>query len=232
MQSNTKAPAPGASSCAACPAGTSTPGLGATSCTLCGPGTYSPSTSVGCLLAPAGAFVNITGATTYQKCAYGTFTSDTGNDKCDSCSGGSYSNTVGAKTCKSCPAGTFSAAGATTCAAAPAGSYAPSGAAAFIKCPKGTYNDQTRQSQCLDCPPGYACPVTGISQHPSAYGGKYTCSKGQFSTGGAAACKACPVNYYNNATAQSKCTACPRGTSTRGATGAPTCSTQRGRKFM
>ena len=231
-QANMIASGPGKATCSACPAGTSTPGLGATVCTPCGPGTYSPSTSVGCLLAPSGTFVNTTGAVSYQKCAYGSFASDTGNDKCDICAAGSYSNSVGAKTCKTCPAGYYSSSGATTCAAAPAGSYSAAGASAFIKCPKGTYNDQTHQSQCLDCPPGFACPVTGISQHPSGYGGKYTCSKGQYSTGAAVACKACPVNYFNSLTAQSKCTPCARGTSTRGATGAPTCSAQRGRKFM
>ena len=250
----TSTPGTGATACTPCGPGTYSPSTDV-GCLLAPPGTFVNTTGEGgtsavqrpacccwccchpmCPVARAHCFASHpplpSGAVTYKKCAFGSYASDAGNDKCDACPGGSYSNTQGAKVCKVCPSGTYAVSAATTCTAAPAGAYTAAGATTPVKCPKGTFNDQTRQGACFDCPPGYYCPVTGISSNPNAYGTKYTCGAGQYSTGGATACRSCAVNFFNATPAQSKCQACRLGTSTRGKTGSSTCTTARARKFM
>lgn len=65
LQVNTYQPNTGQASCIACAAGTSTQGDGNTECQACALGYYSPVPEVGCLAAPPGTFVNITGATSF-----------------------------------------------------------------------------------------------------------------------------------------------------------------------
>lgn len=64
-QVNTYQPNTGQASCIPCAAGTSTSSDGNTACQACALGYYSPNPEVGCLAAPAGTFVNTTGATTF-----------------------------------------------------------------------------------------------------------------------------------------------------------------------
>ena len=53
-----------------------------------------------CVAAPAGSYVNTTGATTYKPCQVGFFSNEQGSDVCDRCPPGQYANTVGSKACK------------------------------------------------------------------------------------------------------------------------------------
>ena len=218
--------APGQASCSLCGPGTSTIAEGSTKCTPCGPGTYAPTAATGCLLAPAGYFVNSTGATSYKPCATGSFAGERGTDTCDPCAAGSYANQLGSKTCKACPAGFASTPGSATCKACPAGTASPSGSPICISCAVGTYNEETKQAQCKPCVAGYFCPVSGINKIPLEYGTRYTCSGGSFSAAGAKSCSLCPVNYFQAQAGQSSCSPCKSGT-TRGKTGASVCTPAR-----
>lgn len=51
-------------------------------------------------MAPAGSYVNTTGAITYTPCDVGHFSDEKGSDWCDKCPPGQYANTRGSKACK------------------------------------------------------------------------------------------------------------------------------------
>ena len=225
-QANQYTKSPGQAACSLCGPGTSTIAEGSTKCTPCGPGTYAPTAATGCLLAPAGYFVNSTGATSYKPCATGSFAGERGTDTCDPCAAGSYANQLGSKTCKACPAGLTSTPGASTCKACPAGTASPSGSPICVSCAVGTFNDQPKQSECKPCIAGYFCPVSGINKLPKDYGTRYTCSAGSFSAAGAKSCSLCPVNFFQADSGKSTCSPCKSGT-TRGKTGASVCTPAR-----
>jgi hypothetical protein len=52
------------------------------------------------MAAPAGSFVNVTGATSFQTCPVGFFSDTRGTDECDRCPPGQYANTAASRACK------------------------------------------------------------------------------------------------------------------------------------
>ena len=82
--------APGAATCALCPAGSSSE-PGASSCTACPAGSYAPTPGGPCYGTPPGTWQNSTGAASVRLCADGTL---------------SPANATSASQCASCPPGT------------------------------------------------------------------------------------------------------------------------------
>ena len=158
----------------------------------------------------------------------GTFNPDVAQDSCGVCAPGQYANTPGSKSCKTCPAGTFSGAQASTCRACNSGFFAPSGSGACSPCKPGTFASATRSGTCQACPRGFQCPTNAMSK-PSM------CPRGYFSNkDGNKLCTPCPVNTYSSIVpsqtspvAVNTCTACAKGTSTRGLTGQSVCQAVR-----
>lgn len=62
LQVNTYQPNTGKANCIQCPPGFSTQDTGNAACTACPLGSYSPTAAANCTGAPAGTFVNVTGA--------------------------------------------------------------------------------------------------------------------------------------------------------------------------
>ena len=116
-----------------------------------------------CKLAPAGKFVNVTGASATRSCAPGKSsqmassnctdcgigeTSDGGASSCIACGAGESSNSTGARQCESCPPGT----------------YKPAGKGPCLDCPAATYTDQPGQSECKLAEPGTYVSEPGSSE--------------------------------------------------------------------
>jgi hypothetical protein len=104
-------------------------------------GTFSSTEgAVACTPAPAGYYVDVTGAIAPTACAPGSFSSGTGASSCTLAPAGSYATGPGATSATVCPVGTFSStAGAAACTPAPAGYYVDvMGAIAPTACPTGT----------------------------------------------------------------------------------------------
>jgi hypothetical protein len=178
--------------CTSCPAGrygnlvSSLTGTDLASvCTVCGLGMYS--TAVGaaesstCQPCPAGAWSNVTAATTCHGCRAGTV--------------GAASGQVSVAACVPCPAGYYTdSERSTQCTA----------------CPSGTYNSvtgQTALASCLPCPPHYVCEVgsaTPVYNEQGSGTGLPDCLPGRYLTtatseggaGNVTRCADCPPSCY------------------------------------
>lgn len=105
----------------------------------CTPGTYSASGFEPCTPAPAGSYVDTTGATSATPCPLGSFSSSPGASSCDLAPAGSYVSTTGATSATPCALGAYQpSTGGTSCIAAPTGTYvATTSATSATPCPTG-----------------------------------------------------------------------------------------------
>ena len=174
-----------------------------------------------CVAAPAGTFVNTSGASTYAPCAMGSFSNEQGADACSKCPSGQYANSLGSKACKTCPAGTFSAGGATACKTCSAGYYSPAGSGGCSPCKSGTFSRSVNSATCSACPAGSQCPLIATTAPVACRAGHYA------SKAGASLCSPCPINTYQSSTGSTSCKACAAGTATRGLTGQSACTKMR-----
>lgn len=209
-----------------CPLGTSTP-------VPCPAGYYGPITRAtsfrDCLGCPPGYFcdslgqANVTGScapgyycigfatTKKQNASEPGFYSPSGSSTMLPCLPGTYNNLFHQEGCTPCPAGYYCNDTAMTTYVnnlCPAGSYCPEGSRDFQECSAGTYSaipGISKQTQCVDCPPGKYCESPGsIAPTGICTAGYYCTLKSRYSaqqndsaTGGP-----CPAGYY-----------CPRGVS-------------------
>jgi hypothetical protein len=123
---------------------------------LCAPGTYNTDTGAEpCTPAPAGTFVDTTGATVATDCAPGSYSSVAGATSCVLAAPGTFVATAGAIAAADCPLGTFSpVAGADQCQLAPIGTYVDTtGASVATDCPAGTSTLFTGSASEDDCIP-------------------------------------------------------------------------------
>jgi hypothetical protein len=137
---------------------TSAPAWGASSGgadTQCGPGYYSSTGDEPCTPAPAGTYVDTTGATSATDCALGTFSATAGQSSCTEAPAGTYVDTTGATSATDCALGTYGPnAGETSCLPAPINTYVDStGATAPTPCPAGTHTTGTGSTSASDCLP-------------------------------------------------------------------------------
>jgi hypothetical protein len=126
-------------------------------CTPCVVGYYQPNTgTTSCLAAPAGSFVDLTGANAASPCLVGTYQPDTAQSSCIYAPLGKFVDSVGAVSATDCPLGYYAdQTGSTTCTPAPAGSYVDAtGATEATICPADYYSDTTGSTSCLACPQG------------------------------------------------------------------------------
>jgi hypothetical protein len=157
---------------------------------LCEPGSYypyyggqqQPNGDSGCIAAPIGHYIPVSGATSVYEalpCPYGTFAPYPGGlAKCYNPSQGYEPNSVATEQVP-CPPGRTSPGGQGFCSAVPPGSYAPySGQATPIACAAGSYSPYYGATSCrladvdhyvpasaatgqLPCPPGTYQPTPG-----------------------------------------------------------------------
>lgn len=219
-----------------CPLGTATP-------IPCPAGYYGPVVSAtslsDCLGCPAGYYCsglgldNVTGP-----CAAGYFCPGFASSKTQNssepgfyslegseiqlpCLPGTYNNLYRQDRCIDCPAGYFcNDTGMITYVnnLCPAGSYCPEGSKDFQECPAGKYSrisGISKESQCVDCPPGMYCESPGSIAPTGTCSAGYYCIKNsrypsqqnETATGGP-----CPPGSYCPAGA-SYPIKCPKGTS-------------------
>jgi hypothetical protein len=105
---------------AAAAAGT-TPALASTPCSA---GFYSATGNEPCTAAPAGTFIDTSGAMSATPCALGTYQPNTGQSSCLDAPAGSFVGTTGAMSATPCALGTYQPnTGQSSCLDAPAGSF-------------------------------------------------------------------------------------------------------------
>ncbi len=122
---------------------------------LCSPGTFSATGSEPCQAAPAGSFVNTTGATSATPCDAGSYSPSTGATSCLLAPPGTFVSSTGAAAATPCELGSFNGvAGSTTCLLAPIGSYVDTvGATAPTACPEGSTNSAAGATSASSCIP-------------------------------------------------------------------------------
>jgi PKD repeat protein len=122
---------------------------------LCSPGTFSATGSEPCQAAPAGSFVNTTGATSATLCDAGSYSPSTGATSCLLAPPGTFVSSTGAAAATPCELGSFNGvAGSTTCLLAPIGSYVDTvGATAPTACPEGSTNSAAGATSASSCIP-------------------------------------------------------------------------------
>ena len=156
--------------------------LDGSTCSPCALGTYQPNTAqTSCLAAPAGTYVDTTGAITPTACALGKYQPNTGQTSCLPAPAGTYVDTTGAIAPTACALGTYQPeTGQTSCLAAPAGKYVDTtGAIAPTACALGTYQPETGQTSCLAAPVNTYVDVTGATSPTPCPKGYYQPSIGQ-----------------------------------------------------
>eukprot|EP00887_Chlorella_sp_A99_P002783 scaffold6.g2783.t1 len=220
----------GGTQCKQCPAGKGTEGPGSSTCDACPLGSYSPSANSPCVLAPAGTYVNASGATATSDCPVGTYASDAGNDACDACPAGTFAPQPKSTACTKCPAGTYSKAGAASCTPCSPGTYSTAGTRQCLPCRPGNFAKNAGQAKCTPAPAGSFAAGAGNRKATP-------CPKGSFQDKtGKATCIKCATDTYQPLTGKTTCSACCKaGTElgktcflwTRGKTGAAVCDATR-----
>lgn len=129
------------------------------------------------------------------------------------CPVGSYCP-AGTSVAIQCMAGQYCPQGTVTPQTCPAGWYCPAGQTKF-GCPAGTYSNATGKSaptDCIQCPPGTACPYTGgigRNSWPMPNTEPKRCALGQYCPAGTTNLAPCPLGSYCPTTTQK--IDCPSG---------------------
>ncbi len=172
-------------------------------------GTYVPlSGAVRATNADAGYFVSSTGQTNQTPCAAGTYQANTGQSSCTDADAGYYVDQTGQLSQTACAKGTYQVnTGQSSCDDADAGYYVvQTGQMSQSACPEGTYQANTGQSSCKNAAPGYYVATTAQTAQVQCAVGTYQASPGQSS------CVDADVGYYVDQPGQTSQTACPTGT--------------------
>ena len=199
--------------CHACVAGRFSDAEGASSCVVAREGRFVASTGASAAtLCPIGHFCSGTTSTTPQICGLGTYAAIVGHAACVQCrlraSDGMYTSSAGASTCSSCSSGRFATLPTqTACFACPIGTFALEGlATACTACSAGRYANMAGSTTCIACTAGMF-----INMSSSVFAAQSTCER-------------CPRDTFAPMSASTACSACIAGESTRGLTGAVSCT--------
>ena len=234
----------GATTCTACPTGSTTAGSGATYCDVCTDGYHMEDNEC----------VKDSTITPEVVCEPGYEPSYSGTT-CEICEKGYYSNS--GQYCSSCPTGSstvgkgaISEAECTVCLngyhmvegvcqpycnagyywdgeicqACAAGHYSLQGSTSCSACAAGRYQPNPGQSSCLSCPTGSTTEGTGSTTIESCNicqsgyimqdGVCTPCPAGSYAAFGDTSCTLCPVGKYQGYTGSSSCYSCPKGRTT------------------
>lgn len=154
----------GKTTCLSCSKGMYSNTLGSTSCVECIAGQYAQNDGLTiCYVCPSGMFQNVSSGTSCISCSKGYIAASTGGTVCSACLAGSYSNSIGQSTCSLCSSGEYqSLIGSTYCNKCPSSSVATVDSSGCI-CPKGYYTTSSNGViNCIECPVGASCDVTGL----------------------------------------------------------------------
>ena len=191
----------------------------------CAPGKYMPSSgnsaTTNCQSCPegkycAGASSSATGdceagfyctggaSTSRQNIASAGYYTSAGASGQTACEPGKYNPAKGQSSCLNCPAGFYcSGTGNTAGTICPAGKYCPESSSSATSCGTGTYNPFTgmkASTDCISCPPGYACTTTGMTSVSTTCGAGYWCYTGASEASPSSTVSEkygpCPVGYY------------------------------------
>ena len=170
---------------------------------LCTTGHYCPSSSGSPVPCPAGTYSSSQGLTRASNCSLctpGSYCADEGLSQVSGlCNGGYY-----------CPGGNLSP--NPTMYLCEAGFVCPEGSSAPLSCSSGTFTNQTGQSSCQQCPPGFYCLPIDIINVTLAY---QPCPAGYYCPAGTGInWKSCPLGTYSNISGlseETECTPCPGG---------------------
>ena len=194
-------PAAPATTCVACPAGSTSP-IGSTSSATC-------ACNAG-YTGPSGG--------TCTACVAGKYKSTTGSGACSDCAAGTYLTTTGATaaaTCVTCPTSSSSPISSVvlTACICNVGFTGPNGGVCTA-CVAGKYKIATGTAACTDCAAGTYLTTTGATVATTCLG----CGAGTYSTAVgatvAATCLGCPTGKYSTtvgATVATTCLGCPTG---------------------
>ncbi|HEY0997766.1 MAG TPA: hypothetical protein VGD77_17385 [Gemmatimonadaceae bacterium] len=183
--------------------------VGAEQASPCALGSYQPQPGqLACLPAPAGSYVNTTGAIASVPCSVGTYQPTVGGSACLPAPAGRFVNTLGAITAIACAPGSYQPmVGQASCLPAPAGRYVDiPGAIAASECPAGRYQPQPGQVTCLTASAGYYVADAGAIAQAACPAGSFAANAGS------AACMAAPAGYYVSTIAATSALPCAAGT--------------------
>ena len=170
---------------------------------LCSTGHYCPASSGSPTPCPAGTYSSMKGlarAADCTVCTPGNYCIDEGLSQVSGlCSGGFY-----------CPGGNLSP--NPSMYVCEPGFVCPEGSSAPQSCSSGTFTNQTGQSSCQQCPPGFYCLPVDINNITLAY---QPCPQGYYCPPGTGIdWKPCPLGTYSNTSGlsvETECTPCPGG---------------------
>ena len=187
--------------------------------TVCPLGSYSPTGSLPCTPAPAGSFVNSSGATAPTLCTLGNYQPQTGQAACLPAATGNYVSTSGAIAQTPCAAGSYiNTSGAATCTLANAGNFVGmTGSTSQMPCAAGSFSSVAGASSCALAPAGSYVPMAGSNTSTP-------CAAGTFqSNTGATSCISASIGFYVPSAGATNQTACAPG-STNIFTGSTACN--------
>ncbi|XP_071958404.1 uncharacterized protein [Antedon mediterranea] len=157
-----------------------------------------------------------------EPCPSGTFSQNTRvtrEEDCEECPPGHYCNMQGfvkVSQAPLCDPGYVCTGGSTTPTPdtssgmgypCPVGHYCPAGTITELGCNIGTYQPSIGQDNCTECPAGFMCPYTNMSE-------PLPCKSGHYCPAGEPSPVACPEGTFNNATGASieeECIDCTSG---------------------
>ncbi|CAC5408154.1 unnamed protein product [Mytilus coruscus] len=137
-------------------------------------------------------------------CPPGTYSGS--GDACNICPDGRFQSNFGQDECLDCLSNNLvPSEDKTTClAVCPAGFISDDGLPTCTPCPEDHY--WKNKTYCEPCP--NSGNTLGKNAIPDVNGCNEPCDKGEYSVTGYAPCKKCPVNFYQDQTAQEMCTPC------------------------
>ncbi|CDW74865.1 cast multi-domain protein [Stylonychia lemnae] len=206
-------------------------------CTICPAGYYCPKGNKEPIVCPAGKF-SPTGQDECRDCPDGAACLQSNGGGEENCQSGQYRVNDGTlPICRDCPpghycptgsslpticeSGTYALYNRSSCISCIAGSFCPQLGNAAETCPPGTYQPDSKKTFCYECPAGYYCESSSVSQPTVCPAGKYNptanqtkcmdCPAGFFCPSPATKIPfICPSGYYSNSN-QNACTKCESG---------------------